>query len=43
MTTRRISTQRLDKEIANVVVPLKVNQVPPLEEASNDDQALVIL
>ena len=40
MKNWRAST-RLDKEIANAGAPSKGNQVPPLKEVSNDDQALV--
>ncbi|XP_069147184.1 uncharacterized protein [Solanum lycopersicum] len=34
-----MAARRLDEEIANAGVPSQGNQVPPLEEVSNDDQA----
>ena len=39
MNTQRDTTRRLDEEIANVGAPTRGNQVPPLEEDVNDDQA----
>ena len=41
MKTGRTASRRLDKKISNGGVPPWDNQVPPLEEISNDDQALV--
>ena len=41
MNTRRTSARRLDEEKANAGVPSRGNEVPPLEEVANDDQALV--
>ena len=40
MNTRRNAAWRIDAEIANEWVPPRGNQVPPLEEVANDDQAL---
>ena len=41
MNTRRNASQILEKEIANAGVPPHGDQVPPLEEDVNDDQAMV--
>ncbi|TMW99834.1 hypothetical protein EJD97_001873 [Solanum chilense] len=41
MNTRRNEARRLDEEIANAGAPPRGNQVPPLEEDVNDDQASV--
>ena len=41
MNTQRTATRRLDGEIAHVRAPPRGNQVPPLEEVANDDQAPV--
>ena len=39
MNTRRNATRRVEQEITNVGVPPSGDQVPPLEEDVNDDQA----
>ena len=39
MNTQRTAARRLDKEISNGGAPPRGNQVPPLEEIVNDDQA----
>ena len=41
MNTRRNVARRLEEEIANAGVPPHGDQVPPLEEDVNDDQAPV--
>ena len=41
MNTRRNAARRLEEEIANAGVPPCGDQVPPLENDVNDDQALV--
>ncbi|TMW97867.1 hypothetical protein EJD97_004878 [Solanum chilense] len=41
MNTRRTAARRLDEEISNAGVSPRGNQVPPLEEVPNDDQAPV--
>ncbi|XP_069150244.1 uncharacterized protein [Solanum lycopersicum] len=41
MNTQRNATRGLEKEIANAEVPPRGDQVPPLEEQVNDDQATV--
>ena len=41
MNTLRTAARRLDEEISNARVPPRGNQVPPLEEVPNDDQAPV--
>ncbi|TMX05864.1 hypothetical protein EJD97_006910 [Solanum chilense] len=41
MNTRRTAARELDEEISNAGVPPRGNQVPPLEEVANDDQAHV--
>ena len=41
MNIQRIATRRLEEEIANAGVPLRGDQVPPLEEDVNDDQGPV--
>ena len=41
MNTRRNASQILEKEIANAGVPPHGDQVPPLEEDVNNDQAPV--
>ena len=43
MNTQRTAARRLDKEISNGGAPPRGNQVPPLEEVANDDQAPVNL
>ena len=39
MNTRRNEARRFEKEISNAGVPPRGDQVPPLEEDANDDQA----
>ena len=39
MNTWRNATQRVEEEIANVGVPPRGDQAPPLEKDVNDDQA----
>ena len=39
MTTQRNATRRLEEEIANAGALPFGDQVPPLEEGENDDQA----
>ncbi|TMW94055.1 hypothetical protein EJD97_010796, partial [Solanum chilense] len=39
MNTLRTTAQSMDEEIVNVGTPPRGNQVPPLEENANDDQA----
>ena len=39
MNTRRNVTRWVEKEISNAGVPPRGDQVPPLEEDANDDQA----
>ena len=39
MNTRRNVTRRLEEEIANAGAPSRSEQVPPLEEDANVDQA----
>ena len=39
MNTRRNATRRLEKDIDNAGVPPRGDQVPPLEEDANDEQA----
>ena len=41
MNAWRSAARRLDEEISNARVPPRGNQVPPLEEVPNDDQAPV--
>ena len=41
MNTRRNATRRVEQEITNVGVPPSGDQVPPLEEDVNDEQAPV--
>ena len=41
MNTRRNVEQRLEKETTNVGAPLRGEQVPPLEEDANMEQAPV--
>ena len=41
MNTQRNATRGLEKEIANAEVPPRGDQVPPLEEQVNYDQATV--
>ena len=41
MNTRRNVTRWVEKEISNAGVPPRGDQVPPLEEDANDDQAPV--
>ena len=41
MNTRSNAARRLDAEISNVGDPPCGDQVPPLDEDMNDDQALV--
>ena len=41
MNTRRNVTRRLEEEIANAGAPPRGDQVPPLKEDANVDQALV--
>ena len=40
MNTQRNAARRLEEEVANVGVPPHDEQVPPLEENDNVDQAL---
>ena len=42
MNTRRNAPLRLKEEVANVGAPPHVDQVPPLEENANVDQAPAI-
>ena len=41
MNTRRNAARRLEEEFDNACVPRSSDQVPPLDEDMNDDQALV--
>ena len=41
MITRRNAAGRLEEDIANVGVPSRGEQAPPLEEDMNDDKALI--
>ena len=43
MNTQRNASRRLEEEISNAGVPPRGEQVPPLEEDANVDQALVNL
>ena len=40
INTRRNVARRLEEEVANAGAPSHDEQVPPLEENANDDQAL---
>ena len=41
MNTQTTAARELNEEISNAEVPPRGNQVPPLEEVTNDDQAPV--